>query len=432
MQQALFALAIPNILSNLSVPLLSAVDTALMGHLESELYLGAIALGGIIFNFIYWGFGFLRMGTTGLTAQSYGEGDKKEEFHLLLRGLLIAILSGLVIVLFKQPIEEFGFSLLEGSPEVHEEARRYFALRIYAAPATLALYVMHGWFLGMQNAIYPLILTLLANVLNAIFNVYFVFGLGMTADGVALGTIVAQYLALILAAALFLRKYRDYLPRYEKETLLNWVRIKNMTVVNSNILIRTICLVFAFAYFTAESAKLGDELLAVNSILQQFVLIMAYAVDGFAFAAESLTGKFRGEKNAAKVRQAVRLSFVWGMLFALLFSLSYLLAGSFLFSLFTDLPNLNQLATEFLPWMVLFPLVAAACFIWDGIYIGTTETRALRNTMIFATFVIFIPSWLLALKPLGNHGLWLAFSLFMLARSASLTLGAKNTVYRVA
>ena len=273
------------------MPLLGAVDTALVGHLEEAYYLGAIAVGSMIFNFIFWGFGFLRMGTTGLTAQAFGEKNQTDSIMTLARALTVAIVFGVLIVLLQAWIADLSFWLVEASPEVERYTRIYFEIRIFTAPATLSLYAINGWFLGMQNARYPMIVTIFLNSLNIGLDVLFVYGMGMTVDGVALGTLIARYAGIILAVVLLIYKYRNWLSGYVHDLLLELEAIKEFFSVNRDIFIRTLCLIFTFSFFTAKSAEFGNVVLAANSILLQLWMLVSYGIDGFAYAAESLIGR---------------------------------------------------------------------------------------------------------------------------------------------
>lgn len=421
MNREILRLAIPNILSNLSVPLLGLVDAALMGHLpEAELFLGAIAIAAAVFNVIYWSFGFLRMGTTGLTAQAFGAGQEQETLLVLGRGLVVAAAGGLLLILAQSPIEWAGMAVMEGSPEAEAIAGRYFDIRIYAAPATLGLYVLNGWFLGMQNAVIPLGLAVLVNAANIAGNLFFVYGLGMDAEGIAWGTLIAQYAGLALAGVLFFTRYRHLLVHRLGARLLDPAALKRFLLVNRDIFIRTACLVFAFTYFTSRSGSFGDGILAANALLLQLLYLMSYIVDGFAFAAESLVGRFKGAAEPGKLPLVIRRIIAWGMGFGTLFALAYLVGGSWILRLLSDDGALVALAEEFLPWMVLMPIWGTFGFMWDGIYIGATATKAMRNTMIASTFLIFLPLWWLTSDALGNHALWLAMSGFMLARGVLL------------
>ncbi len=432
MNKQILRLAIPNIISNLSVPLLSSVDTALVGHLDEIYYLGALAVGGIIFNFIYWGFGFLRMGTTGLTAQAYGTQNDVGISLILVRTLILALVCGLGLIILQTVIAKISFSLIGATPEVEKYAREYFFIRIYAAPATLALYAFHGWFLGMQNANYPLILAVFVNVVNIIFNVIFIQIFNLKADGVAYGTVIAQYSGLAVAILLYLKKYHHYTTRIVKELILEAKALKRIFVVNRDIFIRTLCLIFTFSYFTAKSAEGGNEILAVNSILLQLIFILAYGVDGFAFAAESLVGKYIGAKDKTNLSKTVKFSFLWGMGLAVIISIIYALSGEEILGLFTNKESIITLAMTYMIWIVIAPLIHSFCFIWDGIFIGATATAAMRNSMLICTLLIFLPTYLLFRGPLGNHSLWLALTLFMVMRGVTLTWFSKKYIFQQA
>lgn len=429
MNREILRLAVPNILSNISIPLLGMVDTALMGRLESEIYIGAVALGSVLFNFIYWGFGFLRMGTTGFTAQAYGKNDHKECSAILGRGLLVALSSSIALIALQAAIAWAGFSLIQGDAAVESLARQYFNIRIYAAPATLGLFVFHGWFLGMQNARYPMYLTIVVNGLNILFNVLFVFQMGMKSDGVALGTVCAQYIGLILAAIMFLHKYRRSVSLLDRAQILQLAAMKRFFAINADIFIRTICLVFTFAFFTSASAAISSMVLAANQILMQYLSLMSYAVDGFAFAAESLTGRFFGARDIFKLKQSVRLLFFWGTGLGVFFALCYGLFGKPLLRLFTDQLDIIQTAMPYLFWVVAITIAGSIAYLWDGVYIGATASVPMRNMMLLSTVAVFLPVYYLTITLLGNHSLWLALTLFMIARAMTLGLLAKRNIF---
>ncbi len=429
MNRQILALAIPNILTSLSVPLLGVVDTALMGRLEDIYYLGALAIGSMIFNFIYWLFGFLRMGTTGFTAQAHGENNPETLSLYLVRPLCIAMLIALSLLVLQYPIAELSFYWVESSAEVEKFAREYFSIRIWAAPATLMLYVLNGWFLGRQNARFPMYLAFAINIVNIAANVYFVNGLGMNAAGVAWGTLVAQYVGLFLAFGLLLKRYGELLP-YFAPALRQWQGFKRFFQVNSDIFIRTLCLLATFTFFTAESARLGEKVLAVNTILLQFLTVMAYGVDGFAYAAESLVGKYLGAGQYEQLKRAVRYLFYWGQGFGLAFACLYFFGFSQIFYVFTDKRELLLAAIPYLGWVVAGPLVNTPCFIWDGIYIGATASVAMRNSMLISTLLVFFPAYYLLAPTLGTHALWAAMLLFMFSRGLTLTLMSKQHIFQ--
>ena len=420
MNRKILNLAIPNIISNLSVPLLGAVDTALVGHLEEVYYLGALAVGSVIFNFIFWGFGFLRMGTTGLTAQEYGRKNRTGMIMIFARVQLLALIIGLAILILQAPIAKFSLWIVESSPEVSEFTRIYYDIRIYTAPAVLALYGINGWFLGMQNAKYPMAITIVLNLLNILFNVVFIYVFDMNVDGVALGTVVSTYLALLLAVILFVKKYRSYLHHYLHSALFHLGELKSYFSVNRDIFIRTLCLIFTFSFFTVVSARQGDLVLAANSILLQFWFIVSYGIDGFAYAAESLVGRFKGSNDKLKLERAVKYNIYWGLFLGLIGTAVYGLFGDQILHLFTDKSEVIIVAQEVLFWTVMAPLVSSFCYILDGVFIGATETAPMRNTMLLSTFVIFLPSYYAATYYFGIHGLWIAMILFMISRGVAL------------
>lgn len=430
MNRRILSLAIPNIISNLSVPLLGAVDTALVGHLEEVYYLGALAVGSVIFNFIFWGFGFLRMGTTGLTAQEYGRRDRVKMMMILARVQLLALLIGLSILLLQSPVAMFSLWMIESTREVAEYTRVYFDIRIYTAPAVLALYGINGWFLGMQNAKYPMIITIVLNLLNIAFNVWFIYGFGMHVDGVAWGTLVSTYLALLLALFLFLKRYKKYFSHYKQELLLNVLELRKYFSVNKDIFIRTLCLIFTFSFFTAVSAQQGDLILAANTILLQFWFIVSYGIDGFAYAAESLVGRFKGSLEQNKLARAVWYNVGWGLFLGVIGTLVYALFGNQILHIFTDKADVITMAKSVLFWTILAPVVSSFCYIFDGIYIGATETKIMRNTMIMATFFVFLPTYYGATYLIGKHGLWLAMVLFMVTRGVALGFYLPKTVLK--
>lgn len=428
MNRKILNLAIPNIISNLSVPLLGAVDTALLGHLEEVYYLGAIAVGGMIFNFLFWGFGFLRMGTTGLTAQAFGKRDREESVLILARAVgVAAVFSGLILLL-QSWIADFSFWVVEASPEVEQFTRVYFDIRIFSAPATLGLYAINGWFLGMQNARYPMIVTIFLNVLNIALDVFFVFGMGMNVAGVAYGTLIARYAGIALAILLLVWKYRDWMIEYSRERLTELAAVKEFFSVNRDIFIRTLCLIFTFSFFTAKSAEFGDIILAANSILLQLWMIVSYGIDGFAYAAESLIGRYTGARDAKQMRLAVKYCFFWGVGIGVAASGIYWVFDTSILYLFTDQQNVIDTALAVYFWTVAGPAVSSFCYIWDGIFIGATATPPMRDSMLIATLLVFLPVFYLSVEDLGNHAIWLAMVLFMIARGLTLSLYAPKLI----
>lgn len=409
--------------------MLSVVDTALMGHLPNSWSIGAVAVGSMIFNFVYWGFGFLRMGTTGLTAQAHGKKDETESSMILTRALLVAGAAAVFLLIFQYFIAEISFSLIHASVKVESFAKSYFYIRILAAPATLALYALTGWFLGKQNARFPMYVTIFVNLLNVAFDAWFVLGLNMGSDGAAWGTVISQYAGVLLAFYFLKRYFSNYIRRFSAAQILHKNELIRFFKLNGDIFIRTLCLIFTFSFFTAQSATLGDKILAVNSILMQLWSVFSYGIDGFAFAAESLTGRFVGARNVTMVKKTIRLIFFWGTGFGAAFSLVFFIFGKEIVSLFTNQTPLISATMRYLGWTVAAPVVNSFSYIWDGIYVGAAASKAMRNTMLLALFVFFLPLYYISVPSLGNNGMWLALLLFMAVRGISLTLLAKKHIF---
>lgn len=428
MNRKIIQLALPNIVSNITVPLLGLVDLALMGHLGSEIYIGAISLGGIIFNFIYWGFSFLRMSTSGFTAQAYGEKNQPETIHILARALLVTFIISLFILALQPPIVWASFKIIGGSAEVEKLAAEYFKIRIWGAPAALGIFVFSGWFLGMQNARYPMYIAIAVNVANILLSMFFVFALKMKSDGVALGTAISQYIGLFLSVVLFFLGYKNLVSLISKKAILNWKILSEFFRVNTDIFIRTFCIILVFTFFTSKSASIDDTVLAVNSLLIQLLLFFSFFIDGFAFAGEALTGKYVGERNQEKLKKVIRLLFFWGTGLAVAFTLIYIPGTNLILRLLTTQQSVLQEAQPFIIWVIFVPLASFASFIWDGIYIGATASKAMRNTLLASAFLVFAPAYFLLAPLLGNHALWLAMLLFMFSRGVFQTILYRKSI----
>lgn len=429
MNKRILRLAIPNIISNVTIPLVGMVDLAVLGHLDSELYIGAIAVGGVIFNVLYWGFGFLRMGTSGFTAQAYGSRDLAEAATVFGRALVVAIGGALLLVLLRDPIEWLSFSLIQGSEGVEQLAGSYFRIRILAAPATISLYAFTGWFVGMQNTRFPMFIAILVNILNLGFNLLFIYHFGMTSDGVAWGTLIAQYLGLLLAVFLMIRYYRKVFRHASLQAVWQWRKYRQFFLVNRDIFIRTLCLIFVFTFFTSQSASTDDTILAVNTLLLQFFMLFSFFADGFAHAGEALTGRFIGAANQAALKKVIRLLFLWGLWISIPFTLAYALFSEQIILILTDNRDIIAASKPYLIWILFIPLAGYPSFIWDGIYIGATASKGMRNSMLAATLLVFVPAFFLLRDHLNNHALWLALILFLVARGAAQTLLARRSVY---
>jgi MATE family multidrug resistance protein len=382
----------------------------------------------MIFNFIYWGFSFLRMGTSGFTAQAYGGRNFREASVLLQRSSAIALLGAFLILILQIPIERFALSLIDGSKEVEYFASGYFYIRVWAAPATLRIYALSGWFIGMQNTRFPMIITIAVNVLNLGFNLFFVFVLEMKSDGVALGTVIAQYSGLLIALLLFNSYYGRFKLKIPWAEIFRKRDLNRFIRVNTDILIRTLSLVFVFSFFTAKSAAANDVVLAVNTLLLQFLMFFSYLIDGFAYAGEALIGRFTGASNKRKTRKGIQLLFMWGLTLALLFSLVYFFAGENILNLLTSNAEILSSSEPYMFWISLVPILTFPAFIWDGIYIGATASKAMRNSMLIASFLFFLPAYYLLYPHIGNHALWTALMAFMLCRGIMLSLLADKNI----
>jgi MATE family multidrug resistance protein len=428
MNRQILRLALPNIVTNITVPLLGIVDLALMGHLDSPVYIGAIALGGTIFNIIYSSFAFLRMGSTGLTAQAYGAKNSEEVALILQRSLLVGVAMAAMLMLFMYPIQWVAFKVLDGSEEVKFFARQYFYIRIFAAPATLGLYAFYGWFLGVQNSVIPMTIAVTVNVVNIALNFLFVVGLGMKSDGVAVATVIAQYTGLFLASFFFLRKYKRYKIRFPLKRIAEKSALTRFFRVNTDIFIRTLLFLMVLAIFISRSAAQGDVILAVNTLLFQLFYFFSYFADGFAFAAEALSGKAKGARNKEELKRVIKGVFTWSWGIAVLFTLIYGFGLDFIMKGFTTEETVREAARAFYPWVMAIPLISIGAFTWDGIYIGLTATKAMRNIGIAVSVFIFLPAYYFTHESLGNHALWLAFDLFMLTRSLGMWIYAKKQI----
>ena len=429
LNRSILRLAIPNIISNITVPLLGFVDMMLMGHQDSVAYIGAIGLGGTIFSVMYSIFSFMRAGTTGFTAQAYGANDRAEIAYSLYRSLCIALIATILVLSLQSPVEWLSMKLLNGSEEVLAYTSTYFRVRIWAAPAVLCLYAFNGWYIGMQNTTIPMIIAILTNVVNIVLSVIFVNAMGMGVTGVALGTVIAQYCGLLTAIIFLFAKFRHHLIPIRRVILLQADKLKRFFKVNADFMIRSILLVLSIAFFNNQSAKLGDDMLAVNMILMQFFYIFSYFTDGFAYAGEALVGRFTGAHDPKQLLQTVRLLFLWGFLIALPFTVLYALFPDWFIRLVSDQPDIIPMAQPYHIYLAAIPLITFTAFLWDGVYIGATAARAIRNTMLISAIGVFLPATLLLMPRFGNHGLWIAFLLFMVARGLSMTLMAKKAVF---
>ncbi|NQV87587.1 MAG: MATE family efflux transporter [Woeseiaceae bacterium] len=417
----MWRIAAPMILSNISVPLLGMVDTGVTGHLDNPAYLGAVAIGATIFTFIYMGMNFLRMGTTGIAAQRFGADDNDGLRASLGQALIVGFIIAIAMIAMRVPIGRLALELLGGDAETQASAAEYFSIRIWSAPGTLANFALVGWFIGLQNARIPLLIFLTINLTNIALDLLFVVVFGMKVDGVALASVIAEYSGFLVGAAFAIVALRKRAGRWPLARLTNISEYKAFFSVNANLFVRTMALMFTLAFVTAQSARLGGLVLAANAVLLNFQHLTSFGLDGLAHAAEALVGKAIGQNRRDALEHSVNLTLKWSLIFAFGFTALYALAGPMIIAILTDLPDVRETAIHYLPWMIASPLVSVWCFLYDGVYVGATRAKEMRNIMVFSTVFIFLPAWYL-LTPLGNNGLWLAFLLFMASRGVGMHL----------
>jgi len=412
-------IALPMIVSSITTPLLGMVDTAVMGHLDNVTYLGAVAAGATIFSVLFMGLNFLRMGTTGITAQAFGAGDTDTMRISLGQSVLAALVLATLIIALQRPLLDTALRVLSASSDVSHLTQTYFSLRVWSAPAALVNYVLIGWLIGMQNARGPLAIMLVINLTNALLDVVFVLLLGMTVDGVALATIIAEFSGIVIAVVFVRNELASRPGKWNRSRLIDPANYRRLFHVNANLFLRTMALMFVFAFITARGARMGNVILATNALLMNFQLFQAYALDGVAYAAEALAGKAVGARDRDGLRRAVRRTLQWSLVFATLFCTAYAVAGQLIIAALTSIEDLRNSAREFLPWLIVSPLISVWSFLYDGVYVGATRAREMMLIMAASTLLIFLPTWF-ATTWLGNHGLWLAFTLFMLARGIGM------------
>ncbi len=422
----ILAIALPAVVSNITVPLLGLVDVAIVGHLGSAAYIGAIAVGGMLFNIIYWLFGFLRMGTGGLTSQAYGEENTREVMGTLVRSMSIALLVAMGLIVLQTPIRELAFVMISPTPEVQSLATTYFHICIWGAPAILGLYGLTGWFIGMQNSRLPMMIAIAQNIVNIVASTALVYGFGMKVEGIALGTLTAQYAGLLIGLVLWMKHYGHLRACLTKAS--GWWRdcmrkeaMGRFFRVNRDIFLRTLCLVTVTLYFTSAGAAQGEIILAVNTLLMQLFTLYSYIMDGVAYAGEAICGKHIGARNGVALSRTIRRLFLWGALTATMFTLTYAIGGNAFLGLLTDEVDVIQATDDYFFWALLFPAAGMAAFVWDGVFIGSTATRGMLISMAAATVCFFIVYTSLQAS-MGNHALWLAFVVYLAIRGGVQTI----------
>lgn len=407
MNKQILHIAIPSIISNITVPLLALADTTITGHLGSAACIGAIALGGMVFNMAYWLFGFLRMGTSGLTAQAHGTGNRTQALHVLYRSLIVAWGVALLLIAAQRPIFDAAFNFVTATHEVEQLTATYYHILIWGAPAVLGLYSFAGWFLGMQNAKAPMVIAIGQNIINIVASTVLVFGFAQGMAGVATGTLLAQYAGLFAAIIIWQKQYGKHQASAIKwREVCNVTQFKRFFAINGDIFLRTLCLIAVTTYFTAAGSAQGNMVLAANTLLMQFFIIFSYIMDGFAYAGGSIGGHYYGARNLRSFSLLTRRLFAWGMALSAAFTLAYAVAGRCLLELLTNNAQVVAQAINFMPYACAIPMVSFAAFIYDGLFIGTTSTKLMLASMLAASMCFFA---VITLCPDGNVSLWCAF-----------------------
>ena len=427
--KAILRLALPSILANITIPLVGIVDTAIVGHLSDAAAIGGIAIGTMLFDLLYWNFGFLRVGTSGLTAQAYGSGDETECRKILLRSLSIAMIAAVVILMIQWLFVTAVLAVVPCSAEVASVAREYFFVRIWAAPATLSLFTFKGWFIGMQDTKSPMAVDILVNVVNMAASYYLAVKTPLGVVGVAWGTLVAQYSGLILAVAILLVRYIDKsvfrnIDRWKEA--LRGAELRRMLSLNTNLFIRSLCFMVVYVGYTSLASLYGDTELAVSSIMMKLFMFFSFFVDGFAYAGEALVGKAFGESSlehckTPEIHRTVRALFNWALGVGLLFTVIYAFWGDEAFALMTSDATVLAAAVKYKIWLIGMPLISTLAFMWDGVYIGATAGVQIRNSMIWAA-VGFIVGYVATFSFVGPQALYIGYFAHLIARAFYLTI----------
>jgi len=412
-------IALPSIVSNITVPLLGMIDVAIVGHMGSPVYIGAVAVGSMIFNLVYWLFGFLRMGSSGLTSQALGRRDLTEVTRLLVRSVTIALGIALLFIVLQVPMKRLMFWLIGPTADVAPYASTYFNIVIWGAPASLALFSLSGWYIGMQNTRFPMIISIGQNIVNILASLTLVYGFGLKIEGVAWGTVIAQYAGFIVALGLLVRYYGRLFIFSFLFPLSTFH--KQFFQVNRDIFLRTLCLVAVNLYFTSAGARQGAVILSVNTVMMQLYLFFSYFMDGFAYAGEALGGKTYGAKNATAFHETLRRLWMWTLIVTTAFTLLYICGGEWIVSILTDEPQVIEASQAYLWWSWLIPAAGCVAFIWDGIFIGLTATRGMLVSS-FVSALVFFAVYGLSVDLLGNHGLWLAQVIYLAMRGVLQTI----------
>lgn len=416
-------LTLPAIISNISVPLLGLVDSTIVGHMGSSVFIGTVALGTTIFNMMYWLMGFLRMGTTGLVAQAHGQEDQERMKTVLRKALQAGCIISAAMVILQWPLFEIATRIMHPDADTLPQLHIYFSICIWGAPAVLGQYCFNGWFIGAQDTRSPMFVALFQNLVNILLSLFLVYGMGWKMEGVATGTLVAQWSGLALCL-IFMRHHRANRPTTaaRESTPVRW---REFLAVNRDLFLRTLCLVCVTVFFVRAGSMQGSDILAANALLMQLFILFSYITDGLANAGEALSGKYTGAHDRQGLTQCILALFLWGGTISAVFTLAYIFGGEWIICFFTDIPHVQYLASLFLPWVYLIPIVALQAMVWDGVFIGMTYTRG----MLFATVggaAVFFATYLHTKEFLGNDALWMAFLSYLFTRGIIQTLLATH------
>ncbi len=414
--RTILKIAVPIMLSNVTEPLIGVVNTSVVGQLPNPALIGGVAVGAMIFSFLFWGFGFLRLSTSGLSAQATGAGDPQALAFVIGRSFLLGLLIGAILLALSPVIGPLAIGLIGGSPDVQNAASTYFGWRIFAAPAALANFAILGWFIGQGRSLEAFFIQVLLNLCNMVLSSIFVLSHHDGIAGVGMAALISEYAGLFFGMFMVVRRLHLMDQRIPLHGLFELATLRPLLAANADIMVRTLCLLFAFAWFTAHGARSGTIIVAANALLMNFFEVSAYLIDGFAYAAEALAGQAIGARNRPRFIAAVRLSTVWAIGFGILAAALMLMAGPAFIDLMSIDPDVRITARVYLGWAALTPILGAACFLFDGIFTGALATRDMRNMMVTA-LIIYLPSSVILEKNFGNHGLWIAMCIFFASRS---------------
>ena len=417
----ILAIAVPSIVSNITVPLLGLVDVTIVGHMGSAAYIGAIAVGSMIFNVIYWVFGFLRMGTSGMTSQAYGARDWQGLSRLLVRALTVGIGVGMLFIVLQSFIRHGALALMHPTPDIRLYAAAYFNVCVWGAPAMLGLYGLTGWFIGMQNTRLPMMVAIFQNVVNIVASLSFVYIGGMKVEGVALGTLTAQWSGFLLAVLMLRLRYRRLWVYMRLGALKDRAAMSRFFTVNRDIFLRTLFLVAVNLFFTSAGARQGAVILAVNTLLFQLFTLFSYVMDGFAYAGEAVGGKYYGAHDGEAFQLTKRHLFAWAVGMTVVYTCVYHWGGESFLHLLTNNDGVVKASLAYLPWAVYIPMAGFAAFVWDGLYIGMTATRGMLISSVVSA-VAFFAVYLSCSNIMGNHALWLALLVYLAMRGIVQTI----------